>query len=150
MGPRLNFLPVPASNQIPEGNNRKYNPALELAALLYQWYSVPMVKCTIGPYGGMGPMDGRTAHLGWRWEATLLDHRREPRLDEKVTLDYLCLSLSQEAQAKFVVSRVAIMSGSVMIVIHPEVVTVAISSSPFTSYHLPPALLSPGLLYKLP
>ena len=47
-GPRLNFLLVPASSHIPEGNNRKYNPALELAALLYYW-----------PLWGYGA-DGRT------------------------------------------------------------------------------------------
>ena len=47
-GPRLNFLLVPVSSHIPEGNNRKYNPALELAALLYYW-----------PLWGYGA-DGRT------------------------------------------------------------------------------------------
>ena len=48
-GPRLYFLlPVPASSQIPQGNNRKYNPALEIAALLYHW-----------PLWGYGA-DGRT------------------------------------------------------------------------------------------
>ena len=65
------------------GNNGKYSSAQ---------VSFPTALLVLRGYGAapMEPMDGQTAHLGWRREATLLDHRREPHLDVKVTLNYLC------------------------------------------------------------
>ena len=90
---------MPVSSHIPEGNNRKYNPVLELAALLPHW-----------PLWGYGA-DGRTDSTP---EQEAGGHPLGPSkgtpLGCKSDFELSLLILSQEAQAKFEVSRAAILS----------------------------------------